>query len=153
KKYNGIQELLVLVALSIAVLEEKIRKKQNKEYIQETTPSGFDKMEDISKDDLNFIVKYANSEKNDLRKAAWETIEAYLNTKRLWKHNEVWYLIENEIMSNTPRDTIHNALFTLKVMLWRSNNENISYVRDPIFFVLSICKNYICICDISYYQL
>jgi hypothetical protein len=134
RKYTDIHELLVFVALSIPVLIEEIRKKQNKQYVQEESTAFDFKIEDISNDDLKFIVNYVNSEKNDLRRAAWETIEAYANTKRLWKHNEVWNLIENEIMTNKPRDTIHNAIFTLKVMLWRSINENISYVSDRIIY-------------------
>jgi hypothetical protein len=132
KKYTDIHELLVFAALSIPVLIEKIKKKQNKKYTQEESAAFNIKIEDISKDDLKFIVKYATSEKNDLKRAAWETIEAYANTKRLWKHNEVWNLIENEIMRSDARDTIHNAIFILKVMLWKSNNENSSYASDRI---------------------
>jgi len=33
-------------------------------------------------------------------------------------------------MTNKPRYTIHNAIFTLKVMVWKSNNENSRSVSD-----------------------
>lgn len=132
KKYTDIHDLFVLVALSIPVLENEIRKKQNKANVQERIIVGFDKMEDISKDDLIFIIRYTKSEKYDLRTAAWETLEAYANTKRLWKHDEIWDLIENEIIRSDNRDTIHNAIFILKVMLWKSKKENSNYVSDHI---------------------
>ena len=57
KKYNNTNDLLVLVALSIPVLESKINK-QNVENTQGVTTScGLDRMEDILQDDLNFIIK------------------------------------------------------------------------------------------------
>ena len=56
----------------------------------------------------------------------------HLLTKRLWKHDEIWNLIENEIMRSDNRDTLQNAIFILKVMLWKSNKENSSYVSDHL---------------------
>ena len=131
KKYTDIHDLFVLVALSIPVLENEIRKKQNKAYVQERTNTfDFDKLEDISKDDLNFIIRYANSEKHDLRIAAWETIEAYANTKGLWKHNEIWNLIENEIMRSDACDIIHNTIFTLSYVSDRIRYHYLERLKD-----------------------
>jgi hypothetical protein len=87
---------------------------------------------DVSEADVRFHITRTNSAKTEVKIEAINDLEKIAMTKRLWKHDEVWDVVDKQILVDDPLSTSTAAVYLLKRMLLSAEKEwgAVNYVSN-----------------------
>jgi hypothetical protein len=94
-----------------------------------TNRLNYKKFQDVSEKELMSCISKINSTNHELREPGWRRLEKLALTKTLWNHDEIWQAL-NQILQNSHRQFLDNALMILKRMLSLAkevSDSNINY--------------------------
>jgi DNA-binding MarR family transcriptional regulator len=83
-----------------------------------------EELKEAVKDDLIFLIKEVMNPRNhETQQAAWLELDALARSARLWKHKEVWDLLDASILAEGARPELRSIFNLLRVMLHNSQRE------------------------------
>jgi hypothetical protein len=85
----------------------------------------YDEIKDVANEDVEFPTsKIINSQNPEIQSSAWSDLEVFARNTRIWKHSEVWKVLDRAILQNVTGDFVNDALFILKGMLFNSKRDH-----------------------------
>lgn len=101
------------------------------------------KLKEVDKEELTFLINQITEPRTaETGEAAWIELNGFVKSTRLWKHKQVWSLIEALLSPETPNRESMSALNLLYSLLYHArvelgtNNEVETKVKQECFAVL-----------------
>jgi hypothetical protein len=118
------------------------------------------RIEDANKNITDSYVNIINTSSNpDVKNVAWRYLGKLATYKRLWKHVNIWSLLDAEILVNSPTQFFFDATSIVKSMLRNSEldlqsriNPTVNRVRQNYFIKLREILGSANICWDSYHR-
>jgi hypothetical protein len=81
-------------------------------------------LQDISYKEIILHLNRINSGNGKVRQSAWNRLEKLAQDKTIWKHDETWKALDQQLLSDIPNLFFRNALMLLKWMLLNRKRES-----------------------------
>lgn len=160
KSYKDSNDLILQVLRGLPVLLDAIKTTPTQPHLLDNnlhTPSLYlspnianlyektkERIEDANNGIIDFYVNIIKSSSNaDIKNVAWRYLGKLATYKRLWKHDNIWTLVNAEILVNAPAQFFFDATSILKWMLRNSEldlrsrkNPTVNRVKQDYFIKL-----------------
>jgi hypothetical protein len=100
----------------------------------------YDEIKDVANEDVEFLTsKILNSQNPEIQSSALSDLEVFARNTRIWKHSEVWKVLDKAILlQNVTGDFVNDAIFILKGMLFNSKRDH----TDEVILYVSHMSSY-----------
>jgi hypothetical protein len=157
KSYKDSNEMILQVVRGIPYLIDDIKATHNQVIALDnndlSTPSLYllgdaspyekpkERIQDFNKDIIDSYAKIISSSSNpDVKDVAWRYLGKLASDKRLWNNDNIWNMLDAEVLVNTPTQFFFNATSVLKWML-RNSAIDFQARNNPI--VYRVRQNYL----------